>query len=347
MNKGILNWLERINYENLKSAIGLKREVFIWGAYADGKYVREILCEHGISVQGYIDNYKDDTNYDELPLSIFNETYNPKKSFIIIAVVGKRKGIIDLLTKYGFKNGLDYRYISEETPNITISKCTGVYEDKYGNIVQIETDDLHADIEIKGYENHIHIGKSVNLGKNVHFLIENGSKISIGENMNIEDNVSIEAINAGTITIGNGGRICQNGRICSKGGDIIIGNGTSTGRNFLCLSGSHSFAKIGNDCMFSADTSVLGTNSHSIFNMETKENLSLREKGVFIGNHVWLGKSATVLCNSEIADGCIVGANSIVKINSPSNCLLVGNPAKISATKRMWDRRREVLFEDL
>lgn len=347
MNKGILSWLKYTDYEKLKYIIGAKRNVYIWGSYSDGKYVRKVLEEHNINVKGYIDSYKQGDIYDNLPLSKFDYKYSPEQCFIIIAVVGKRKGIENTLKMCGFKKGIDYKYITEETPHIILSKCWGKYEDQYGNLIQIDTDDFNAEIEIKGYGNCINIGKDIKTGKGIQLFLENGSKILIGESMDIENDVSIESKNGGIVNVGNGGRICKSARICSKGGEINIGINTSIGRNFLCLSGNSSYVKIGNDCMFSADTSVLGTNSHSIFNMETKENLSLKETGVYIGNHVWLGKCATVLCDSNISDGCIVGANSLVKTIADCNCLLVGNPARISSTNRLWDRRRDIDFDDL
>ena len=56
----------------------------------------------------------------------------------------------------------------------------------------------------------------------------------------------------------------------------------------------------------------------------------LNSKGkVVIGNNVWLGDKVSVLSGVNIGDNVIVGANSVVTKNIPSNCVVAGIPAKI------------------
>lgn len=50
---------------------------------------------------------------------------------------------------------------------------------------------------------------------------------------------------------------------------------------------------------------------------------------VSIGNNVWIGENVVVLAGSEIGDGCVVGANAVVKGKFPADCMLVGAPARI------------------
>ncbi len=57
---------------------------------------------------------------------------------------------------------------------------------------------------------------------------------------------------------------------------------------------------------------------------------TLKSKGeIKIGNNVWIGDKVTVLGGVTIGDNVIIGANSVVTHNVPSNCVAVGNPAKI------------------
>lgn len=52
------------------------------------------------------------------------------------------------------------------------------------------------------------------------------------------------------------------------------------------------------------------------------------EKGI-IGNDCWLAANVTVLKGSEICDGAVVGAKSLVKGKVESNSVVVGVPCKI------------------
>lgn len=54
----------------------------------------------------------------------------------------------------------------------------------------------------------------------------------------------------------------------------------------------------------------------------------LQSKPVMIGDNVWLGESVSVLPGVTIGNGTIVGANSLVSKDLPSNVIAVGSPAK-------------------
>ena len=53
---------------------------------------------------------------------------------------------------------------------------------------------------------------------------------------------------------------------------------------------------------------------------------------VNIGNNVFIGEKATILMGTNIGDNCIIGANSLVKGDFPSNSVIAGNPAKVICT---------------
>lgn len=54
---------------------------------------------------------------------------------------------------------------------------------------------------------------------------------------------------------------------------------------------------------------------------------------IIIGENVFIGTNATILPRIEIGDNTIVGAGAVVTKNLPSNCVAVGNPAKIIKNK--------------
>lgn len=50
---------------------------------------------------------------------------------------------------------------------------------------------------------------------------------------------------------------------------------------------------------------------------------------VIIGNNVWIGDKSTILPGVTIGDGVVIGANSVVTKDIPSNCIAFGNPIRI------------------
>jgi acetyltransferase-like isoleucine patch superfamily enzyme len=53
------------------------------------------------------------------------------------------------------------------------------------------------------------------------------------------------------------------------------------------------------------------------------------ERGVVIGDDVWLGARVVVVAGVEIGDGCIIGASSVVTRSIPAGSIAVGNPARV------------------
>lgn len=63
-------------------------------------------------------------------------------------------------------------------------------------------------------------------------------------------------------------------------------------------------------------------------------------KPVSIGNNVWIGENAVILAGSQIGDGCIIGANSVIRGFIPDNSIVVGNNRIIkrwSHDQEAWD----------
>lgn len=52
-------------------------------------------------------------------------------------------------------------------------------------------------------------------------------------------------------------------------------------------------------------------------------------KDTYIGKRCFIGANAIIMCGVKIGDEVIVGSGAIVTKDVPSNCIVVGNPAKI------------------
>lgn len=144
--------------------------------------------------------------------------------------------------------------------------------------------------------------------------------------------------------IGKTARIRARGEICvRRGAQISIGDGFTCGGNFCIFAIEYSKISIGTDCMFSVDVALLSGDGHSIFDINPERNINsttdkLKNTELNIGGHVWIGIKSTILGNTKIGSGSIVGAMSFVKGNFPNNCILAGNPARLIRKDIAWSR---------
>lgn len=58
---------------------------------------------------------------------------------------------------------------------------------------------------------------------------------------------------------------------------------------------------------------------------------------VIIEDHVWIGKTVTVLKGVKIGEGVIIGAGSIVVRDIPPRCMAVGTPARVIKKDVKWE----------
>ena len=141
----------------------------------------------------------------------------------------------------------------------------------------------------------------------------------------------------------------------------IRGNGKIIGEKIILKSGcffsvsDNGLLKIGDDAFFNTNCYVLcrdnikiGTNFMASDNVYIRDNdghkfsvnnICNKFGSIEIGNNVWLGRNVIVLKGVKIGDNVIVGAGSVVSKNIPSNCIAVGNPAKvIKKGKIIWKK---------
>ena len=120
---------------------------------------------------------------------------------------------------------------------------------------------------------------------------------------------------------------------------LLIGKNFACGENLhISLNGIRRKISIGDNCMFSWNVYVWTTDGHLIFDKTTGERSS-QEQNVVIGNHVWVGRHASVHKGAIVPDGCIVGANSFVtKAFRENNVILAGTPAKVVRRNIRWER---------
>lgn len=128
------------------------------------------------------------------------------------------------------------------------------------------------------------------------------------------------------------------------GSEIYVGSGISCYRdvNIVAKNGKNIF--IGDECMFARDIMVRNNDGHIILDRKTGEVINPPED-IRIGDNVWIGMKVMVLKGSEIPNGSVVGAMSMVnKKFDEENILLAGAPAQIIRHDIEWRREDFAMY---
>lgn len=92
--------------------------------------------------------------------------------------------------------------------------------------------------------------------------------------------------------------------------------------------------------MLSNNIEIHTADYHGIYNLQGKRINP--DKDILIGKYVWIGLGAKILKGTEIADGCVVGANTMLSgLYRQENVLIVGNPARIKKEQIFWEKSRQ------
>lgn len=146
---------------------------------------------------------------------------------------------------------------------------------------------IWSEVKIQGASN-IRFGQRFLAGRGLWMQVIGNGRITIGDNVNVSDWVHIGALSS--VTIGNG---------CLMGSKVLITDHSHGATADLCT-----------DVALRPDLRPL----HS--------------KGpVVLEENVWLGDAVVVLPNVRIGRNAIVGANSVVTHDIPSNTVWAGVPA--------------------
>lgn len=173
-----------------------------------------------------------------------------------------------------------------------------------------------------GSNNKIFVNKKINV-KWIKILV-------YGDNNEIV--IDTQEVFAGELYIGTSDSPCSN---CK----IIVSKGVSSNGVMIRLMEDNSSFFCGEDCMFSNQIQIWGSDTHTITDLNG--NIVNWASQTTIGNHVWIGNGVRIGKNTTIADGCVVGMGSVVTGTfSEENCVIVGNPAKIVKRNIAWNRLR-------
>lgn len=114
----------------------------------------------------------------------------------------------------------------------------------------------------------------------------------------------------------------------TKGGKIIIDDGTSIGRN-VTISACKKVV-IGKKCLFSYNVSIVD-HDHAVLD----KNISPMESGITegveieIGDECFIGAHSFILKGVKLGKHCVVGANSVVTKSFSDYSVVAGSPARL------------------
>lgn len=124
---------------------------------------------------------------------------------------------------------------------------------------------------------------------------------------------------------------------------LIVDENTSCNGIEMFIFENNSSVTIGKNCMLADRLQIWASDTHTIIDAE--DNILNWGKNIIIGNHVWIGRGATILKNTIIADNCIVGLNSVVSGEFHQvGSVIVGNPGRVVKQVHNWNRLRPNLW---
>lgn len=130
---------------------------------------------------------------------------------------------------------------------------------------------------------------------------------------------------------------------------LFIGDNCEIGDNVHIV--AYNNVTIGNNVLMASKIFISDTN-HGLYTDKLGEKQSSPEvapnsrplitSATKIGSNVWIGENVVILPGSEIGNGCIIGANTVVKGKIDDNCIAVGSPAivvkKWNESLQVWEK---------
>ncbi len=256
---------------------------------------------------------------------------DPEQYFIIFALRNHYDEIHELLLERGYQEEKDYFYWFDQIPGeVVVTQVNGYYCDNFGN--EIVGNIKGCSITIRGRDNLVVLDGAIKGAENLQIKVCGDCFVHIGENVKFIAGVTFIA--------------------AARGVSLSIGKGMSISYGGVWEFDNHMYMHVGNDCMFSHDSRVRAGNGHPLYYMNEGVDCFERDvetKMIYIGDHVWIGQGVRLLSGTHIGSGSVVGMGALVSSEFPSNCSIVGVPAKIARTDVAWirDFRLGLSAEDL
>lgn len=147
-------------------------------------------------------------------------------------------------------------------------------------------------------------------------------EISLPFSATLDKGMILSATDGGIIQVGGNVFFGPNTQIISRGGSIVIGDNVHIGTG--CIIVSQNAIQIGRDTLI-AEYTVIRDQDHD-YSTRPIRTSGFLAGAITIGDDCWIGCKSTVLRNSSIGNGSVIGAHSLVRGDVPQFTLAVGSP---------------------
>lgn len=182
-------------------------------------------------------------------------------------------------------------------------------------------------------------GSILFVGKHVSIRCKN--KICVGNCVSFQDYVIINALSTEGVEFGDNVSIGMRTMIKTSGSLSRIGKGFAIGHDSAmandCFVGATGGVKIGNYVAIGQNVRFHSENHE--FHARDKRicEQGVTNKGITVGNDVWIGAGAVILDGVHIGDGCVIGANTLVSKDVKPYSIVAGNPGKVIGRRENVD----------
>ena len=162
--------------------------------------------------------------------------------------------------------------------------------------------------------------KAERLNRQFNCHIDHRTQISFDDvkNLEIGKNVFIGAFSVIYVINENEKKDCK----------LVIGENTYIGEqnNIRAAGGT---IKIGKNCLISQQVSIIGSDHNYKKGINIQDqSWKAENRGVEIGDDVWIGCSTQIMAGVTIGSGAVIAAGSVVTKNVEENTVVAGVPAK-------------------
>lgn len=321
--------------EQLAKLIG-EREILVWGGVPRNNHWFTFAEEHHLNMAGYIDSDCMKKELNGYPIWLPDEA-PVENRYIIVGLEKSHVEVTEKLQTWGKKQLIDYFYFSKN--QITISYCSGVYQDYFGNSIHGVVEGFKVTL---GTNSTLIIGENCKIDKSVEIILMRGATLILEEGCCLGKECIIKVMEDGRVYLGSKCKVNKRAEIqCGKGGKIYIDQECTFGPNLRIADYGSNKLLLHKDCMFSSDVIVQMANGHALIDLESKKAYPRNGYLIEIGEHVWIGRRCSIRYGAMIGSGTMIGMESLVSEEVPKNVMVAGNPLKVIRHNIAWSRKRE------
>ena len=158
-------------------------------------------------------------------------------------------------------------------------------------------------------------------------VLDEVSTITVGDDVILKGRVELRALKGANISLGKGVRLDVGVRIVATNAcNVLIGEGSDIGCYSIFNCGDD--FSMGKYCLV-AGFCYFQTSDHNIGSGQLIQKQGYSHGNITIGDDAWIAGGSFILSNVDVADGCVIGANSVVNRSISCDSIAVGSPAKV------------------